>query len=79
MSPLPRVMILAAGRGKRMGSLTENCPKPLLKISGNAIIEYHLIALQRQGFLDIVINTAYLGHKIRRTLGNGDAFAWYFL
>ena len=70
----PTVMILAAGRGKRMGSLTDHCPKPLLQIADKAIIEYHLNALQQQGFSNIVINTAYLGEKLPETLGNGEAY-----
>jgi UDP-N-acetylglucosamine diphosphorylase / glucose-1-phosphate thymidylyltransferase / UDP-N-acetylgalactosamine diphosphorylase / glucosamine-1-phosphate N-acetyltransferase / galactosamine-1-phosphate N-acetyltransferase len=38
-------IILAAGRGKRMGSLTKNLPKPLLKICGKPIIDHAVNAL----------------------------------
>ena len=65
-------MILAAGRGKRMGELTNNCPKPLLKVKGKTLIEYHIKALAAAGIKHIVINTAYLGYMLEETLGKGS-------
>ena len=67
-----KVMILAAGRGERMGHLTKNCPKPLLKVAGRSLIEHHILALKRQGFDDFVINIAYLGDQIKTLLGSGE-------
>ncbi|PHS73661.1 MAG: mannose-1-phosphate guanylyltransferase [Cycloclasticus sp.] len=67
-----KVMILAAGRGVRMGALTENCPKPLLKLAGKSLIEHHLLALKEQGFNEFVINVAYLGAQIKNQLGDGE-------
>jgi MurNAc alpha-1-phosphate uridylyltransferase len=69
-----RAMILAAGRGERMRPLTDTCPKPLLKINGLALIEYHLIALHLAGITEIVINHAWLGDKIENYLGNGEKY-----
>ncbi len=66
-----KAMILAAGRGKRMGSLTDNCPKPLLKVGDNTLIEWQIIRLKNNGFTDIVINVGYLGQQIIDYLGNG--------
>ena len=68
------VVLLAAGHGKRMRPLTNNTPKPLLKIGKFALIEHHLMALSNLGFKNIVINTAYLGHKIQSYLGSGKQF-----
>lgn len=67
-----KVMILAAGRGERMGQLTDACPKPLLKVAGKSLIEHHIEALRKQGFTEFVINVAYLGHQIKSTLGDGQ-------
>lgn len=69
-----KAMILAAGRGERMRPLTDDVPKPLLKAGGKALIEYQLINLARAGFVDIVINHAYLGEKIEQTLGSGERY-----
>ena len=70
-----KVMLLAAGRGERMGHLTEYCPKPLLKVAERALIEHHIVALKDQGFYEFVINVAYLGDQIKAALGNGDRWA----
>ncbi|MDO9310943.1 MAG: sugar phosphate nucleotidyltransferase, partial [Nitrosomonas sp.] len=67
-------MILAAGRGERMRPLTNSLPKPLLKAGEHALIEYQLKNLARAGFVDIVINHAYLGEMIENALGNGERY-----
>ena len=67
-------MILAAGRGERMRPLTDTCPKPLLTVANKALIEYHIIALQKAGITDVVINHAWLGYKIENFLGNGRQY-----
>jgi len=67
-----KVMILAAGRGKRMGRLTDDCPKPLLQIAGKSLIEHHILALKKEGYSEFVINVAYLGEQIKKAMGNGD-------
>jgi MurNAc alpha-1-phosphate uridylyltransferase len=69
-----RAMILAAGRGKRMGVLTDDTPKPLLKIKNKPLIVYQLEALREVGVEAFVINLGYLGHKIAAALGNGAQF-----
>lgn len=66
-----RAMILAAGRGERMRPLTDACPKPLLQAGGKRLIVRHIERLAAAGFADIVINTAWLGHMIEDTLGDG--------
>jgi MurNAc alpha-1-phosphate uridylyltransferase len=65
-------MILAAGRGERMRPLTDSCPKPLLRVGGKALIEWHLERLARSGFRRIVINHAHLGMMLEQALGDGS-------
>ena len=64
-----KAMILAAGRGERMRPLTDSCPKPLLKVQGQALIDWHVDALARGGVTGLVINTAWLGEQISSHLG----------
>lgn len=66
-------IILAAGRGERMRPLTDTCPKPLLKVRGKPLIEWHLDALGRGGFRDVVVNTAWLGEQIEDHYGHETA------
>jgi len=66
-----KVMILAAGRGKRMGALTDDLPKPLLMVAGKPLIERLIERLVAAGFTELVINLAWHGEKIRDYLGDG--------
>ena len=66
-------IILAAGRGERMRPLTDTCPKPLLKVRGKPLMEWHLDALGQGGFRDAVVNTAWLGEQIEDYFGQESA------
>jgi MurNAc alpha-1-phosphate uridylyltransferase len=69
-----KAMIFAAGRGERMRPLTDTCPKPLLKVRGRPLIEWHVLNLVRAGITDIVINHAHLGKLIEEALGDGKRY-----
>jgi len=66
-----KAMILSAGRGERMMSLTKTTPKPLLKVRGLTLIEHSIIALKKAKITDIIVNVAYLGWQIKAYIGNG--------
>ncbi len=59
-----KAVILAAGRGTRMGELTRDTPKPLLKIGGKNLIEYKIEALPSV-FDEVILIIGYQGEKIR--------------
>jgi len=67
-------MLLAAGRGERMGTLTATQPKPLLTIGDRALIEHHIVRLAASGIDELVINLSYRGSEIRKRLGDGGRF-----
>ncbi len=69
-----RGMILAAGRGSRMGHLTDHTPKPLLRLHGKYLIEYAIESFLRSDIREIVINVSYLQDQIKEALGNGEKF-----
>ena len=69
-----KAMILAAGLGNRMRPLTLTTPKPLLAVGGKPLIVWHIEALKAVGISDLVINTAWLGHKLHEALGDGAAY-----
>lgn len=68
---MPAAMILAAGRGERMRPLTDHTPKCLLEAGGRPLIEWHIDALRKAGYEDIVINHAWLGDQIEARIGDG--------
>jgi N-acetyl-alpha-D-muramate 1-phosphate uridylyltransferase len=69
-----RAMILAAGRGERMRPLTDATPKPLLKVAGKCLIDYHLEKFARAGIRDVVINVSWLAEQIIAHVADGARF-----
>ena len=67
-------MILAAGRGERMGALTATRPKPLIEIHGESLLGRQLGRLAAAGIRDVVINLSYLGEQIRAAVGDGSRY-----
>ena len=52
-----KAILLAAGEGSRMGKLTQNIPKPLVKVNGKSIIERQLSILKQNEILDVIVIT----------------------
>jgi bifunctional UDP-N-acetylglucosamine pyrophosphorylase/glucosamine-1-phosphate N-acetyltransferase len=58
-----QLVILASGKGKRMGDLIKTVPKPMLKIKGKPILEHKLNALPKE-IDEIVFVIGYKGEFI---------------
>jgi len=59
-----RAIILAAGKGSRLGELTKNIPKGMLKLFDKTLIERQIEIYQKCGINDITIVTGYKGEMI---------------
>ena len=73
MPSIETAVVLAAGRGTRMGALTAATPKPLLTVAGQPIIARVLTGLARGGVRRAVVVTGYLGDQVEAALGDGRA------
>lgn len=71
---MKRAMILAAGRGTRMGTLTETTSKVLLRVGNHYLIEYALQRLKEAGIFEIVINVFHFAEQIQDVIGDGSRY-----
>ena len=69
-----KAMVLAAGRGERMRPLTNDTPKPLLKVGERCLLDFQLDALAKAGIYDVVINTAWLADQLKDHVGDGSKY-----
>jgi len=67
-----QAVILAAGRGKRMGEITNETPKPLLTVHGKSLLE-HKIEMLPDTIDEVIIVVGYLREKIMNALGDSCA------
>jgi MurNAc alpha-1-phosphate uridylyltransferase len=61
-------MVLAAGLGERMRPITDTMPKPLVKVGGQAMLDFVLDRLAAAGVERAVVNVHYLADQIERHL-----------
>jgi UDP-N-acetylglucosamine diphosphorylase / glucose-1-phosphate thymidylyltransferase / UDP-N-acetylgalactosamine diphosphorylase / glucosamine-1-phosphate N-acetyltransferase / galactosamine-1-phosphate N-acetyltransferase len=67
---MPKAVILAAGRGTRMGELTAGAPKPMLSAGGHPILEILLGRLIEAGYSEALIVTGYRAEQIEEHFRN---------
>jgi len=66
-------VVMAGGLGSRLKPLTDNVPKPLLKVGDKTIIDYNIDRLRKFGIDDFWISISYLGEQIEKHFGNGNS------
>jgi len=66
------VFLMAGGFGTRLRPLTNNCPKPMLKVGDKPILEQIMLSFIEAGFHRFYISTHYMPEVIRSYFGNGD-------
>ncbi|MDD2772581.1 MAG: HAD-IIIA family hydrolase [Elusimicrobiales bacterium] len=69
-----KAVILAGGRGARLGCLTDKMPKPLVPICGVALIEWQLKLFKRYGVGEVFILSGYLAGELELALGGGGEY-----
>ncbi|MFM5878529.1 phosphocholine cytidylyltransferase family protein [Aeromonas sanarellii] len=60
-----QAIILAAGRGSRLGAMTENQPKPLAKLAGKPLIEWQLTSLAAAGVDSVHVVCGYCSEALK--------------
>jgi dTDP-glucose pyrophosphorylase len=66
------VFIMAGGFGTRLRPLTDNCPKPMLKVGGSPMLETLILQFKACGFRKFYISTHFLPHIIHNYFGDGE-------
>lgn len=70
-------MLFAAGFGARMGALTANQPKPLVKVAEKALIDHAFAQADAAGITKCVMNLHYLGDQLAAHVAKrGVALSW---
>ena len=67
-------MILAAGKGTRMRELTNELPKPMLRVQGKPILEHIVAGILAAGIHDIFIITGWRADVIEHYFGDDQKF-----
>ncbi len=62
----PQALILAAGRGKRLGPHIEDFPKCLLQVGGRSLLDHQLLMLAAAGIRDVCVITGYQHSAVER-------------
>jgi dTDP-glucose pyrophosphorylase len=65
-------VIMAGGRGVRLRPLTDDIPKPMIRIAGRPILERIVLHLIGYGIRRVFISINYLGHMIEEHFGDGS-------
>ncbi|EPR7137295.1 sugar phosphate nucleotidyltransferase, partial [Vibrio vulnificus] len=68
------VFLMAGGFGTRLRPLTDNCPKPMLKIGSKPILETVIRSFIKAGFVNFYISTHYMPELIHAYFGDGSEF-----
>ncbi len=68
------VVLMAGGLGTRLGELTRDCPKPMLRVGGKPLLEILLRSFVEDGFRNFFISVNHMAEKIEQYFGDGHRF-----
>ncbi|MFH0709177.1 MAG: nucleotidyltransferase family protein [Pseudomonadota bacterium] len=69
-----KVILMVGGLGSRLKPLTDNTPKPMLKVGNKPILQIIVEKFSEYGFVNIVMCVNYKSHIIQDYFGDGSAF-----
>jgi len=67
-------MIMVGGEGQRLRPLTNNLPKPMIKVGGKPLLHNLIESLKNVGFNRILLNVRYLAQAIEDYFQDGENF-----
>ncbi len=70
---ITKAVLLAAGRGTRMGELTSEMPKPMIAVRGKPILQHIIEGLREAGVSQLLVIVGYRGEIVRERFGDGSA------
>lgn len=65
-------VVMAGGRGTRLGDLTRDVPKPLMSVAGRPIIDWIILGLVGDGIRQIKVSVNHLADQIIDHVGDGS-------
>ncbi len=71
-----KAVVLSAGFGTRLGDLTKDTPKPLIKIGQKPVVEHIVDRLHNHGIHEIILKIHYMPEKFMEHLG--DKVLYYY-
>lgn len=74
MSRIKQAVILSAGLGTRLKSLTDTMPKVMVPLAGKPLLEYHLAHFKKHGVKEFFINLHYLPDIVKNHFGDGHKY-----
>ena len=67
-----KVVLMVGGLGTRLRPLTDNIPKPMLKVGDKPILETIILNFKKYGFINIVLSVSYKADIIESYFGDGS-------
>ena len=71
---IKQAFVLAGGKGERLKPLTNDIPKPLVKVKGKPILQYNIELLAKHGVKEIILGTGHMHEKIEDYFKDGATF-----
>jgi len=69
-----KAMVLAAGRGTRLGKITDETPKCLVQAGGKTLLRHVVVQLKKAGVTSLVINLHHLADQVKEYVESADQF-----